>query len=306
MPRYIGLGKQTEWDSAASPSVYLDPLSVDVSPEREIYQVRPVSGRFATEFYPLTVKVGGDIEMLVNPQTFGHILHMFFGNVLTESAGTTAKKHTFTPKDVDESLPIYTLEIGSGSIYRRILNCVADSLSIEASAGEPVTATVGILGTREEAASSRTPTYPTVRYFTASDAVITIGGQARKLRSFSIEMNNNMVDDHYVLGSKYLPKHLLGEFEATGSFEIELDEYSYLSDLLADSEVSIQATFTGDQIETGVNYKLDIIIEKAILETWSAEVSHAEAIVQEIDFIARKTSTNPPVKIELTNTVESY
>lgn len=306
MARYIGLGKQTDWDTAASPSTYLDPLSIDISPEREIYQVRPVSGRFTTEFYPLTVKVGGEIETLVNPQTFGHILHMLFGNVSTENAGTTAKKHTFTPKDIDESPPIYTIEIGSGSIYRKILNCVVDNLSIEISPGEPVTATAEILATKEETATARSPTYPAVKYFTANDATITIGGQTRKLRSFSIEINNNMADDHYVIGSKYLPRHVLGEFEASGSFEIEVDESVYLDEFLADAELGFQVTLTGEQIESGVNYKLDIIVEKAILESWSAEVSPSETIVQSIDFIARKTSTSPPVKIELTNTVTSY
>ena len=43
MARYLALGKQSSWDTAATSFKYVDPLSISISPERDIVQLRPVS-----------------------------------------------------------------------------------------------------------------------------------------------------------------------------------------------------------------------------------------------------------------------
>jgi hypothetical protein len=55
-----------------------------------------------------------------------------------------------------------------------------------------------------------------------------------------------------------------------------------------------------------VNYQLKLTMPKVIYETWEAEVSHAEPIVQSIDFVARKDGSNPVITAELINTITSY
>jgi hypothetical protein len=306
MARYLALGKQSSWDTAATSFKYVDPLSISISPERDIVQLRPVSSRFATAFYPGGWKVTGDIEFPCNPQTIGDALLMIFGQVSSQSQGTGAYKHTFTPIDVDSAPPVYTLEIASGSVYRQILNVAATSLEIEFPPNEIVSTTLSILGTKEQAGSSRTPAFPSVRDFTGADAAVKINNNTRKLRALSLTINANLSDDHYVLGSRYLPRHILGEFEVTGSMDIEFEEESYLDEFLAESEASFEITLTGPQIESGVNYQLKLTMPKVIYETWEAEVSHAEPIVQSIDFVARKDGSNPVITAELINTITSY
>ena len=93
---------------------------------------------------------------------------------------------------------------------------------MEFALGEYVSATASILAQREDSADLRTPSFPAARDWHSGDVSATLGGQEIELKALSLEVNNNPSSDHHVIGSRYLPRHELGELEITGSMDVRL------------------------------------------------------------------------------------
>ncbi|MHC1624032.1 MAG: phage tail tube protein [Candidatus Methanospirareceae archaeon] len=305
MSRYLGIGKQSAWGTATSPTEWLDPISIDVKTEKEPLQLRTISSRLVQQFLEGKIVVTGDIEAPANPEAIGLLLLATFGNV-SSTAQTASTKHEFTPKTkYDEIPPFLTLEIGSDNVYRKVLDVIGASLAIEFPPGEIVSCRFSILGSKEESSAEQSPSFPTVRPFTANDAIITLGGASAELRALSIEFNNNPRSDHHVIGNRYLPRHELGDLEVTGSMDLIFDSRDELDDFLNDTETSLTIDLVGPEIASGENYELKIELPVIIYSAWGAPVRTGEQIIQSIDFVARKPDSGD-IKVTLVNTIESY
>jgi len=305
MSRYLGIGKQSAWGTAVDPTEWLDPITIDIKPEKEPLQLRTISNRLVQKFLEGKIIVTGDIETPANPEAIGLLLYATFGNV-TSTAQTASTKHEFTLKTAPEdTLPFLTLEIGSGSVYRKILDVIGASLAIEFPPGEIVSCRFSILGSKEESSTEKSPTFPTARPFTANDASITLGGASAELRALSIEFNNNPSTDHHVIGSRYLTRHELGDVEITGSMDLLFDSRDELDDFLNDDETSLTIDLVGETISGDEKYELKIELPVIIYSAWGAPVNVGEQIIQSIDFVARKPDSGD-IKVTLVNTVSSY
>jgi len=305
MSRYLGIGKQSAWGTAVSPTEWLDPITVDIKTEKEPLQLRTISSRLVQDFLQGKIVVTGDIETPANPEAIGLLLYATFGNV-SSTAQTASTKHEFTPKTAPEdTLPFLTLEIGSGSVYRKVLDVIGASLAIEFPPGEIVSCRFSILGSKEESSTEQSPSFPSARPFTANDATVTLGGASAELRALSIEFNNNPSTDHHVIGNRYLTRHELGDFEVTGSMDLLFDSSDELDAFLGDTETSLTIDLIGETISGDEKYELKIELPNIIYSAWGAPVRTGEQVIQSIDFVARKPDSGD-IKVTLVNTVSSY
>ena len=310
MSRYVGFGKQSSINSPATVTKYLDAIRFDMASEKPVLKRRSVSGREVNGYAPGKVTVKGEIEFYLNPKGVGEALLMTLGEVSSSQPDPTnapsVYEHTFTPISVGAQPPTYTVELGADSVARRIVGAIGDSITVEAAPGEYASATLSILGVREESSTPATPSFPSSRDWTSHDASITLGGAEAELQALSLEVNNNPSDDHHVIGSRYLTRHELGELEVSGSMDIRFLDSQHLEDFLNDEETSMTISFTGDEIEGGLNYSLTIELPRIVYDSWSAEVSRSEMIVQSIDFVAVKPPDGSVVKFTLRNDEEGY
>ena len=310
MVRYVGLGKESSFASAASIARYVDPVTFSLTPEKEPVIFRTVASRSPVTFYEGKVTVTGDIEIPLYPDVLGDFLLMLLGKVETSQpdAGSAPNtyKHTFTPIEKWESPVTYTLELGEDVIARRILGAILESLSLELTPGEPPRAGCSVLAVKEESTSLGSPTFPSVKAFPENSATLTLNGASAELQALSLDINNNPSTDHHVIGSKYLTRHELGDLEITGSFDVKLADRTHLDQFLSDGEGSLEIMLEGEEIEAGYKHYLKISLPRIIYSGWEAEVSGSEPIVQSIDFAAIKPSDSPIITIELQNKISSY
>jgi len=308
--RYVGVGRETSFGNPATPVRYLDPLSVSIAADKEPILRRGIGVRWPVDKAPGNVVVSGDVEFPANPEIIGDFLLMLLGKVETSQPDPTGApsvySHTFKPCGVGEAPPTYTIEIGLDSIARRITSAILESMSLEFAPGEYVSATASILAQREDSADMRTPSFPTARDWHSGDVSAVLGAQDVELRALSREVNNNPSSDHHVIGSRYLPRHELGELEITGSMDVRFMDRDHLDRFLNDEETSLTITLTGDEIEGGLGYQLKLELPRIIYSAWSGDVDSPGAVIQSIDFAAIKPSSDEILKATLTNTVSEY
>jgi len=310
MSRYLGLGKEQAFGEAASPTRFIDPLRIDVSAEKPPILRRSIASRFPLDKASGNVVVTGEVEFQVEPITIGDFLLMLFGKVSTSqpdpSNAPSVYQHVFTPCEIGETPATYTLEIGADHAARRIVSTILESMKLEFAPGEYVSATASIVGQKEEQSSLSTPSFPQTGFWHSGNASVTLSGVQAELQALSIEINNNPSTDHHVIGSRYLPRHELGELEVSGSMDVRFMDRSQLDSFLNDDEASMTIKLTGGEIEGGYNYELVIELPRIVYSAWSGEVSGSEPIVQSIDFTALKPADGYPIKVTLTNNVAEY
>ncbi len=309
--RYLGIGKEASFGSPATPTRYLDPKAIAISTEKAARKRRGVATRWPTAFSPGKVVVRGSFDYIADPETIGDILLMLLGKVTTTQPDATnapnTYQHVFEPVEVNQVPPSYTLEIGSDITARRVVGAIAASLTLELPKDDFVGGSVEILAKQEDSAALSTPTWPQPRPWTDDDASIDIGGAAAELEALTLEVNNNPSEDHHVIGSRFLPRHELGELEIRGSMDIRFSNRTHLDRFLNDQETSLKITLTGDPIEATYNHKLEIWLPRIIYDAWSGEVNPSERLVQGIDFVAIKPATaDPIIKATLVNKVSAY
>lgn len=309
MPRYVGLGKETTFGQAAAISKFFDPREFSIVPEKEPILRRSVASRAVLDYYSGKIAVTGDITLPLYPN-MGELFLMLLGNVATTQPDPTnapsVYRHKFTPVEINQAPPSYTLELAEDSVYRRILGAIAESMSLEIPPGEEPAASFSILGVNEEAATALSPSFPAEKPFDENSCSVTLNGVAVTPRSLTLDINNNPSTDHYVIGSKTLPRHIVGDLEVTGAIDLFLDDRTHLDKFLQDGEGSLEIKFTGPIIEATYSYELLFRLPRIVYRTWGADVSGAEPITQSIEFVAIKPATGDVIEIELQNTESGY
>jgi len=308
--RYVGIGKETGFGNPTTPTRYLDPLSVSIAADKEPILRRGIGSRWPVDKALGNIVVSGDMEFPANPEIIGDFLLMLLGKVETSQPDPTGAPnvyaHIFKPCEVGESPPTYTIEIGLDSTARRITSAILGSMSLEFAPGEYVSVTASILAQKEDSTDLKSPSFPAARDWHSGDVSAVLGGQEVELKALTLEINNNPSSDHHVIGSRYLPRHELGELEITGSMDVKFVDRDHLDRFLNDEETSLTITLTGDEIEGGQNHQLKLELPRIVYSAWSGDVDSPEMIIQSIDFVAIKPSSDEVFKATLTNTVNEY
>ena len=191
MARYIGLGKESSFATAATISKYVDPITFSLTPEKEPVIQRTVASRSPVSFYSGKLVVTGEMEIPLYTDVLGDFLMMLLGKVSSSQPDPTnapsVYQHDFTPIEKNETPTTYTLEAGEDVIARRILGVILESMSIELAPGEAPTAACSILGVKEETADLATPNFPSAPAFGENDAQVKLNGLTAELQALSLE-----------------------------------------------------------------------------------------------------------------------
>lgn len=136
-----------------------------------------------------------------------------YTHVISELAASAINSHT---SGADNPFISFTLEdsqrvAGTGQNFNRTLRgCVVNSLSIAGEMGAPLTVEVNYVAQTGSftsgAPSSLTAT--TTRPFMFSDCLLHIpsGTTYTRLKTFNMTVNNNLVSNHYIAGSRVIPR----------------------------------------------------------------------------------------------------
>lgn len=209
-------------------------------------------------------------------------------------------KHVFTPA---QDLKSFLAEVypGVGSTARQIVGLALRSLTIEAVARELVTGSFDLLGRKENILPNTTPTFSPLAPFVFHQASVEIQEVLNgDIEAFRITYENVLADDHFVLGSRFLPRLEPLGLNVTGELDLAFltwEMYQRFYGLAAATEIQtilnmvpIMITLTGPITESEavgyVNYLLKIELPETYFNTSDANFDRRERTVQNITWTA--------------------
>lgn len=178
-------------------------------------------GRDVSDAYLGAVSWSGDYEFYCRLEALPTLLRAALGTAAAPATVTGVTTHTITPSDA-AALPYLSIEeaIGNGLEVYNYYDAVVNTLHVECDANGYLMGTVGIIGARQQAGATRTPT-PVVDetpLIVGTNVALTYNAVSLPAKSFSLDINNNFEDDDFRLGSFYLGDLTPKRREVTASF----------------------------------------------------------------------------------------
>lgn len=163
-------------------------------------------GRDRVDAYLGAVAFTGDYEFYLRLKEAAILLKGALGTPGAPTTATGITTHTFTPQDV---LPFFSIEekIANGFEVFRYTDVKVNTFHLEAEANGYLMGTAGMIArlqTSGNTGSSPTTLLDNSPLIVGTNIVVTYNGVTLPAKSFSIDINNNLDDDDFRLGSLYL------------------------------------------------------------------------------------------------------
>jgi hypothetical protein len=320
---HVGLalqGAEGVYDEATQ-FLYVTEISLEPDDNLIVPDPEIGTGRDITEAYPGGIKWSGSISFNLRPEALGMLLLGAFGSVSSNTVGAVTT-HTFTPAN---TLPLLSIEkaVSDGLEVFGYTDVKVNSLRIECAAGEIATGTCEVIATKETSdIAASTPVFEDAPIFTFAGGQVKVDTVVASVKAVSFELNNNIQDDDYRIGSRYLGTLTPKRRELTASIDVvpeDSDEYkkavygaSNLTEAANTQPVytgSLEILFeslTGQVIPTtSTKYSLKIEVPEAIFKSAPIPTSGDEMIVQSIEMLPVKGAGNIATAT-LINSTPSY
>lgn len=196
-----------------------------LGPNRELMIPDPEigGGRDVVDAYLGAVSWSGDYEMYARVDALATLLQACLGVAAAPVTATGVTTHTFTPTD-SGSLPFLSVEENIGGTLEtfEFTDAVVNTLHLEADANGYLMATAGLIGARQVAGATKTaaPVWDNTPMIVGTNITVTYNGVTLPAKSFSLDINNNVEDDDFRLGSFYIGDLTAKRREITASFGI--------------------------------------------------------------------------------------
>ena len=312
MTRYVGLGKESTYGTPVAATRYIDAVA-SLKPNHNWYIQPSVVDRSVRKKVLGIYRTEGRIgEFDVEPENIGELLLGCFGSVSTSQPQAGVYQHTFSPAD---TLPSYTLRLGSDIIERVLPGCLVEALTFKFTADKPVKATAEVYsGMAESLNSIGTPTLSTLPPLTMfENSTLTIAGSDKRQQVYEVEVTvkNNILFNRGAVDSRYYTVRRYGQREVTGKVSLYFDDTSELQRFLNGEEFALVVQAQGAVIAEGYRYGLKLELRRCVYLRDAAPdiVAASEPLVIEAPFQAFYDTTggfNAEVKATLVNTVSTY
>lgn len=198
--------------------------SGSLGPNRDLLYTDPEigGGRDTVDAYLGAISWSGDYEFYARLESMPTLLKACLGS--GASATTTGvSTHTLTPFD-SATLPFLAIEENiAGSLETmQFTDAVVNTFHLEAEANGYLMGTAGVIAKTGVAGATKTatPTWDDSPMIVGTNILLTLGGVTLPAKSFSLDINNNIEDDDFRLGSFTLGDLTAKSREVSGSFTI--------------------------------------------------------------------------------------
>lgn len=258
-------------------------------------------GRDVVDAYLGAVSWGGDYEFYARMDALATLLNAALGTADAPVTVTGVTTHTIKPSDAAQ-LPFLSIEeaIGNGLETYNYTDAVVNTLHLEAEANGYLMGTAGIIGAKQVAGATRTgtPVWDDTPMIVGTNITVTYNAVSLPAKSFSLDINNNIEDDDFRLGSFYIGDLTPKRREVTASFGIResssalwrqatygLSASTEPGGITTKNQLVITCT-TYESIAGGTpttSYSLTITIPKFILSPYSLDASGDDIIESDIE-----------------------
>jgi hypothetical protein len=179
-----------------------------LAPNRDLLITDPEIGgnRDITDAYLGAVAFAGDLELYARFEALATLLYAALG-AKSSATATGVSTHTITPAD---TVPWYSIEekVANGFEVFQYTDAKVNTFHLEADANGFLMATAGVVARLQTAGNTATAEgsmpYDAAPLAVGTNITVTYNGVTLPARSFSFDVNNNLEDDDFRLGSLYL------------------------------------------------------------------------------------------------------
>jgi hypothetical protein len=268
-------------------------------------------GRDTTDAYLGAASWSGDYEFYVRMKALPTLLKAALGIAAAPVTTAGVTTHTITPTD-SGTLPYLSIEerIGSGMENYRYTDAVVNTFHLEADANGYLMGTAGLIAKKQVAGAVTTPspTYDNAPLTVGTNVTVTYGGLTLPAKSFSLDINNNVQDDDFRLGSFYIGDLTAKQREVTMGVSIRPSDSSLWRQAtygaqaatavggLTTKQQAVITMSTYEVIPTSATvYSLSITIPSAIIAPFNLEPSGDDIIENDLEIRALRPNPATPI-----------
>jgi len=305
---WVGVGTEATYGTPVTRTNFLEINSESLTAEDDV--VKSNSVYWLTDdvdnYCQGRKKIGGGIEFDVRVQGAESILKSAFGTHSYIANGTSVDGgtlHTFGIADAVGS-PL-TMEVNRDVASFVYHGCKINSLTLNGGNEGMLTASADIIGEDEGTTAVSTPSFSTSKYWCFSQCALTIDSGTRSVTGFNVTLNNNLTDDRYHLGSRFMKEpQRAGRVSVTGDITVEFDGTTDWSTFNSAGTAALVAKYTGDTLTGTIANYLQVTIPYMRFTGMPINVSDSGRIMYTIPFEGLSDGTgvdSRPLKIELSN-----
>ncbi len=237
---------------------------------------------------------GGEIAIPLYTMGTPTLMYYALGKVTTvsEAVGPPENfKHTIEP---DTTIPAFRMGIGKDLNEHQFVGCAMKSLKIDYTVGEGALATFDVLVRKELSPPGTliTPTFPDYdvkeRTFLGVEVAVEIDAtpQLAVVRSLSIEIANDLVEDNHGFGDRFIPSLRVQSLTVTGSMTLAYNTLADYQDVLDETEKKFDFQFSTGT-EGMIDYRsVQIILDKLSFDTVKLPTDGNKEFILEVNFTA--------------------
>lgn len=285
-----------------------------LGPNRDLLITDPEigGGRDTVDAYLGAISWSGDYEFYARMESLPTLLKAALGSAAS-AAATGVNTHTITPLD-SATLPFLAVEenIGGTLETMQFTDAVVNTFHLEAEANGYLMGTAGLIAKTAVAGAVKTaaPVWDNSPMVVGTNITLTLNGVTLPAKSFALDINNNIEDDDFRLGSFTLGDLTAKSREVSGSFTIRPNDSALWrravlgtptatapGGLVTKDQLVITCT-TYEDIVAGTpatKSSLAVTIPKIALEPFALEPSGDDVIENDISFRALRPLAATPI-----------
>jgi hypothetical protein len=305
---WVGIGSESVYGTPVTSAKYLEFNTESIAVADDVVEGNSVYSltKDADNFCQGQKKVGGAIEFDVRVQGFESILNHAFGTVTTVENGTASLHGSTHTYGIADTTPTgLTLEINRDVCAFQYHGAKINTLSFKGDNAGILTASVDFIAEDEGTKVATTPTFSTSKYFNFSQCALTIASGTRNVEGFNVNLNNNLTDDRFMLGGRYIKEpQRAGRVTVDGDVTLEFDGTTDWTTFQSAGTGALVATYTGDLIQGTIYNYLKITCPYVRFKGVPINIGDTGRIRVTIPFEGYSqgsTTALRPMKIELSN-----
>jgi hypothetical protein len=268
------------------------------------------------------INFSGEYDFYVRMNSIATLLQGALGTAITTGTAATGYSHAFTPSDT--TLPWLSVEETIAGAYEdfNYTDLRVNTLHLEADANGYLMGTVGLVGLKQEALAvpTVTPRWDISPLIVGTTITVNWGGVQLPAKSFSLDVNNNIEDDDFRLGSLFLGDAQPKRREITMGVTIRPEDSALwrtamwggpaatgpqgCSAYKDDVEIDIVSCEDVAGADPGVKYAMNIAIPSAAITPFAVSPSGDDVLEHDLELQALRP--NPAVPILTASVVNDF
>lgn len=272
----------------------VDQVSEDISEEHGFVYVQTSAKRLARNRLLGPRVLGGEIAVPLYTMGTPTLLYYALGAVTTTEPVTMLVppnyKHDITP---GTSIPSFKMAVGKDLNEHGFVGCAMKGVKIDYSVGDPALCTFDLLIRKEidPPGTLQTPTFPDYdvkeRTFLGTEVTVEVDDVAAGyVRSMSLDISNDVVEDNFAFGSRELPDLRIQGLEVTGTVTIAFDNIQRYQDVLSETESKFEFLFATGTLGMADYRQVEIVLPKVSYDTAKLPTDGNKEYVLEVNFTA--------------------